>query len=50
MRTIDFTTMALQLAAHEARKSNMVVAKEIKSSVDKSKSGGFKVIRLNKDI
>jgi len=42
--------MALQFAAHEARKGNMVVAKEIKSLVGKSKSGSFKVIRLNKDI
>jgi SpoVK/Ycf46/Vps4 family AAA+-type ATPase len=45
-----FTSIALQVAAHEARKGNMLIAKEIKSLVDKSKSGGFKVIKLNKDI
>lgn len=45
-----FTSIALQVAAHEARKGNMSIAKDIKSLVDKSKSGGFKVIRLNKEI
>ncbi|KZS42934.1 ATPase [Aquimarina aggregata] len=45
-----FTSIALQVAAHEARKGNMSIAKDIKSLVDKSKSGGFKVIKLNKDI
>ena len=45
-----FTSMALQVAAHEARKGNLIIAKEIKSLVDKSRSGGFKVIKLKKDI
>ena len=45
-----FTSMALQVVAHEARKGNMIIAKEIKSLVDRSKTGGFKVIRLNKNI
>ena len=45
-----FTSLALQVAAHEARKGNTVLAKEIKSLVDKSRSGGFKVIKLHKDI
>jgi len=45
-----FTSIALQVAAHEARKGNMSIAKDIKSLVDKSKSGGFKVIKLNKGI
>ncbi|MGK0212153.1 MAG: AAA+ superfamily predicted ATPase [Polaribacter sp.] len=45
-----FTSMALQVAAHEARKGNMTIAKDIKFLVDRSKSGGFKVIKLNKDI
>jgi AAA+ superfamily predicted ATPase len=45
-----FTSMALQVAAHEARKGNMIIAKEIKLLVDKSRSGGFKVIKLKKDI
>ncbi len=45
-----FTSIALQVAAHEARKGNLTIAKDIKSLVDKSKLGGFKVIKLNKDI
>ena len=45
-----FTSIALQVAAHEARKGNIAIAKEIKSLVDKSKSGGFKIIKLNRDI
>ena len=45
-----FTSIALQVAAHEARKGNMVIAKEIKSLIDKSKSGGFKIIKLSRDI
>tara|TARA_R110000765_G_scaffold72256_1_gene140331 strand:+ start:517 stop:1467 length:951 start_codon:yes stop_codon:yes gene_type:complete len=45
-----FTSIALQVAAHEARKGNMSIAKEIKSLIDKSKSGGFKVIKLSRDI
>jgi SpoVK/Ycf46/Vps4 family AAA+-type ATPase len=45
-----FTSIALQVAAHEARKGNMSIAQEIKSLVDKSKSGGFKVIKLSRDI
>lgn len=45
-----FTSIALQVAAHEARKGNMAIAKEIKSLVDKSKSGGFKIIKLSRDI
>lgn len=45
-----FTSIALQVAAHEARKGNMSIAKEIKSLVDKSKSGGFKIIKLSRDI
>lgn len=45
-----FTMVALQLAAHEARKGNHNAAREIKSLVDKSRSGGFKVIKLRKEI
>tara|TARA_R110002012_G_scaffold149726_1_gene308882 strand:- start:2818 stop:3765 length:948 start_codon:yes stop_codon:yes gene_type:complete len=45
-----FTSIALQLAAHEARKGNHNAARDIKSLVDKSRSGGFKVIKLKKDI
>lgn len=45
-----FTSIALQVAAHEARKGNNAIAKEIKSLVDKSKSGGFKIIKLSRDV
>ena len=45
-----FTSIALQVAAHEARKGNMSIAKDIKSLVDKSRSGGFKIIKLDRDI
>jgi SpoVK/Ycf46/Vps4 family AAA+-type ATPase len=45
-----FTSIALQVAAHEARKGNMSIAKDIKSLVDKSRSGGFKIIKLDRDV
>jgi len=45
-----FTSIALQVAAHEARKGNLAIAKDIKSLVDKSKSGGYKIIKLNRDV
>ena len=45
-----FTSIALQVAAHEARKGNTSIAQEIKSLVDKSKLGGFKIIKLSRDI
>lgn len=45
-----FTSIALQVAAHEARQGHMTIAKEIKDLVDRAKSDGFKVIRINPDL
>jgi SpoVK/Ycf46/Vps4 family AAA+-type ATPase len=45
-----FTSIALQMAAHEARQGHLNIAKEIKSLVDKSKSGDFKVIKIRPDL
>ena len=45
-----FTSIALQVAAHEARQGHMSIAKEIKDLVDRSKNDGFKVIRINPDL
>jgi len=45
-----FTSVALQVAAYEARQGHTAVAKEIKSLVDRSKIDGFKVIKINPDL
>ncbi len=45
-----FSSIALQVAAHEARQGHMSIAKEIKDLVDKSKIDGFKVIKINPDL
>ncbi|KAF2508721.1 ATP-binding protein [Flavobacterium zhairuonense] len=45
-----FTSIALQVAAHEARQGHMSIAKEIQDLVDRSKTDGFKVIRINPDL
>ncbi|MGG5577217.1 AAA family ATPase [Myroides sp. C15-4] len=45
-----FTSIALQVAAHEARKGSMVVAKEIKALVDRSQKDAFNVIRLEPNL
>lgn len=45
-----FTSIALQVAAHEARQGHMEIAKDIKALVDRSKTDGFKVIRINPDL
>lgn len=45
-----FTSIALQVAAHEARQGHFSIAKEIKDLVDKSKTDGFKVIKINPDL
>ncbi|WP_396153488.1 AAA family ATPase [Flavobacterium sp.] len=45
-----FTSIALQLAAHEARQGHLIIAKEIKELVDQSKTGGFKVIKISPDL
>tara|TARA_B100000378_G_scaffold109964_5_gene88190 strand:+ start:6399 stop:7355 length:957 start_codon:yes stop_codon:yes gene_type:complete len=45
-----FTSIALQVAAHEARKGHMSIAKEIKALIDKAKTDGFKVIKINPNL
>ncbi len=45
-----FTSIALQVAAHEARNGRMVIAKELKDLVDKSKTSSFNVIKLSPDL
>lgn len=45
-----FTSIALQVAAHEARQGHLSIAKDIKALVDRSKTDGFKVIRINPDL
>lgn len=45
-----FTSIALQVAAHEARQGHMSIAKDIKALVDRSKTDGFKVIKINADL
>nr|WP_315142851.1 ATP-binding protein [uncultured Flavobacterium sp.] len=45
-----FTSIALQVAAHEARQGHMSIAKDIKALVDRSKTDGFKVIKINPDL
>lgn len=48
--TERFTSIALQVAAHEARQGHMTIAKEIKDLVDRAKTDGFKVIKINPDL
>ena len=38
-----FTSIALQVAAHEARKGHMSIAKEIKALIDKAKTKNFTI-------
>lgn len=45
-----FTSIALQLAAHEARQGHLSIAKDIKALVDRSKTDGFKVIKINPNL
>ena len=45
-----FTSIALQVAAHEARQGHMTIAKEIKDLVDRAKTDVFKVIKINPDL
>lgn len=45
-----FTSIALQVAAHEARQGHMTIAKEIKDLIDRAKTDGFKVIKINPDL
>ncbi|WP_158962118.1 AAA family ATPase [Myroides fluvii] len=45
-----FTSIALQVAAHEARKGSMTVANEIKALVDRSQKDNFHVIKLEPNL
>jgi SpoVK/Ycf46/Vps4 family AAA+-type ATPase len=45
-----FSTIALQIAAHEAKKGHMGIAEEIKSLVDKSKIKVIKLRPFNDDL
>ncbi|WP_291325375.1 AAA family ATPase [Desulfovibrio sp. UCD-KL4C] len=45
-----FLTIALQVAAHEARKGHSAIANDIKGLVDKAKSSSPKVIPFNRDF
>lgn len=45
-----FYTVALQLAAHEARLGHDAVADDIRTMVDKAKASRMRVIRINRDL
>ncbi len=45
-----FTTITLQLAAHEAKRGHNALAHEIRSLVDKSKSSPVKFVRFNREL
>lgn len=45
-----FTTLALQIAAHEAKLGHSIVANEIKTLVDKSKENKQKTKKFNPDL
>ncbi len=45
-----FTTIALQLAAHEAKQGHSTLAHEIRALVDKAKSGPVRVVRFNREL
>jgi len=45
-----FTTIALQLAAHEAKQGHSTLAHEIRALVDKAKSAPVRVIRFNREL
>lgn len=45
-----FLTIALQVAAHEAKKGHASIAHDIRSLVDKAKSGSGKVIPFNREF
>lgn len=45
-----FNTVALQVAAYEARQGHATVAKELKSLIDRSKTDAFKVIQIKPDL
>ena len=45
-----FTSIALQVAAHEARQGHIEIAKEIKSLIDKSQFDSFKTFKITPDL
>ncbi|MCP4215450.1 MAG: ATP-binding protein [bacterium] len=45
-----FSTIALQVAAHEARQGHATLAHEIRALVDKSKSAPIRVARFNREL
>jgi len=45
-----FATIALQLAAHEAKQGHSVLAHEIRALVDKAKSAPARVARFNREL
>ena len=45
-----FATIALQLAAHEARQGHPILAHEIRALVDKDKSTPVRVVRFNREL
>jgi len=45
-----FVTVALQLAAHEAKQGHTALAHEIRALVDKAKSAPVRVIRFNREL
>jgi len=47
---VQFSTIALQLAAHEARQGHAAVANDIRLLIDRSKVKQFKVIPLHRDL
>ncbi|MCP4148367.1 MAG: ATPase, partial [bacterium] len=45
-----FTTFALQLAAHEAKRGHKTLAHEIRALVDKAKSASVRFTRFNREL
>ncbi len=45
-----FATIALQLAAHEAKQGHSALAHEIRALVDKDKSTSVRVVRFNREL
>ena len=45
-----FATIALQLAAHEAKQGHSTLAHEIRALVDKAKSAPVRVVRFNREL
>lgn len=45
-----FATLALQLAAHEAKQGHSTLAYEIRALVDKAKSAPVRVVRFNREL